>query len=64
MEDTTGKSVTVMLASAYAPIGVAKENVRQAFAVGMEHLMEAPSSNEVLLICIDANASLGSRTNA
>jgi hypothetical protein len=30
----------------------------------MDHLMEAPKSNEVLLICIDANASMGSRTHA
>jgi hypothetical protein len=30
----------------------------------MDHLMEAPKSNEVLLICIDANASIGTRTHA
>jgi hypothetical protein len=53
-----------MLATAYAPIGVSKENVRQAFATDMDHLMEAPKSNEVLLVCIDANASMGSRTHA
>ena len=64
MEDTTGKSVTVMFATAYSPIGAAQENVRQVFAADMEKLMEAPKSNEVLLICIDANASLGTRTHA
>ena len=64
MEDLKGKPVTVVLSTAYAPIGVAKENVRNAFATDMDHLMEAPKSNEVLLICIDANASMGSRTHA
>ena len=64
MEDLKGKPVTVVLSTAYAPIGVAKENVRTAFATDMDHLMEAPKSNEVLLICIDANASMGSRTHA
>ncbi len=36
MEDTTGKSVTVMFATAYSPIGAAQENVRQAFAADMK----------------------------
>jgi len=64
MEDLKGKPITVVLSTAYAPIGAAKENVRNAFATDMDHLMEAPKSNEVLLICIDANASMGSRTHA
>jgi hypothetical protein len=64
MEDLKGKPVTVVLSTAYAPIGVAKENVRNAFATDMDHLMEAPKSSEVLLICIDANASVGSRTSS
>ena len=50
MEDITCKPVTVMLASSYAPVSAAKENDRLAFAVDMEHLMQAPNSNEVLLI--------------
>jgi hypothetical protein len=48
-----------MLASAYAPISVTKENFRQTFIVNMEYLMKIPDSNEVLLICIDATASFG-----
>ena len=45
MEDIRGKSVTVMFATAYSPIGAAKEDARQAFAADMEKLMEAPKSN-------------------
>ena len=65
MEDLKGKPVTVVLSTAYyAPMGVAKETVWNAFATDMDHLMEAPKSNEVLLICINADASMGSRTHA
>ncbi len=64
MEDIKAKPVTVVLATAYAPIGVAKESVRNTFSTDMDHLMEASKSNEVLLICIDANASLGTGTHA
>ncbi len=63
MEDLKGKPVTVMLSTAYALIAVAKENVLNAFATDMDHLMEAPKFNEVLLICINTNAAMGSRTH-
>ena len=63
MEDIKGKPVTVMLETSYAPVGNAKEDIRHAFAEDMEHLMEAPKSNEVLLVCIDANASMGTRSH-
>ena len=63
MEDIKGKLVTVMLATSYAPVGNAKEHIRHAFAEDMERLMEAPKSNEVLLVCIDANASMGTRSH-
>jgi len=59
--DAYEKPVTVVLVSAYAPIGAAKESIRQDFATELERCMEAPKSNEVLLICINANASMGSR---
>ncbi len=54
--------VTVVLATSYAPVGNAKEHIRHAFAEDMERLMEVPKSNEVLLDCIDANASMGTRS--
>ncbi len=65
MEDIKGKPVLPvpgMLATSYAPVGNEKEHIRPAFAEDMEHLMEAPKSNEVLLVCIDANASMGTRS--
>jgi hypothetical protein len=54
-----------MLASDSAHIGVAKENVRQAFAA-FNHFNGDQISNEVLLFCIDsdANASLGPHFHA
>ena len=51
-----------MLAASCAPVGNAKEHLRHAFAEGMEHLMEALKSNEVPLVCFDANASMGTRS--
>ncbi len=67
MEDIKGELVTVMLATSYPPVGNAKEHIRHAFTEDMEHIMEAPKigpkSNEVLLVCIDANASMGTRSH-
>jgi hypothetical protein len=50
--------------SAYAPIGAAKETIRQEFAAELERCMDAPKSNEVLLICIDTNTSMGVQSQA
>ena len=61
--DANEKPVPVVLVSAYAPIGAAKEAIRHDFAAELEQFMEAPKSNEVLLICVDANASMGLRTH-
>ena len=45
------------------PVGNAKVHILHAFTEGMELLMEAPKSNEILLVCIDANASMGTRSH-
>ena len=50
MEDFKGKPVTVVLSTAFAPMAVAKENARNAFATDLDHLMKALKSNENLLI--------------
>ena len=57
------KPVSVVLVSAYAPIGAAKEAIRHDFATALELCMEAPKSNKVLLICVDANASMSLHTH-
>jgi hypothetical protein len=48
VEDIFGQPVTVMLATACAPIGVAKEDVRQAFARHLDRCMESRKLHEVL----------------
>ncbi len=62
MEDIKDELVTVMLATFYAPVGNAKDHIRRAFSEDMKHLIEAPKSNGVLLVCIDANVSMGTRS--
>ena len=61
--DANQKPITVVLVSAYAPICAAKETIRQEFATELERCMDAPKSNEVLLICIDTNTSMGVRAD-
>ena len=61
--DANEKPVSAVLVSAYASIGAAKEAFRHDFTTELERCMEAPKSNEVFLICVDAKASMGLRTH-
>jgi hypothetical protein len=51
--DANRKPVSVILASAYAPIGAAKELIRQDFAPQLERCFSALKSDQVLLMGID-----------
>jgi hypothetical protein len=42
--DANWKPVSVVLTSAYAPIGAAKESIRQDFATQLERCFDAPKS--------------------
>jgi hypothetical protein len=48
--DANRKPISVVLASAYAPIGAAKESIRQDFATQLERCFDAPKSDQVLLM--------------
>jgi hypothetical protein len=51
--DANRKPVSVVLASAYAPIGAAKELIRQDFAPQLERCFSAPKFDQVLLMGIN-----------
>jgi hypothetical protein len=55
--DADRKPFSVVLAIAYAPIGAAKEVIHQDSATQVERCFNAPKSDQVLLMGINANAS-------
>ena len=59
--DTNDKQFSILAVSAYAPIEAAKESICQDFATEIEPCTKASKFNEVLLVCMDANTSVGSR---
>ena len=61
IEDARGKPMTMFLVSAYAPIGAAKREARENYANNMQQCIAACGKKETLVICTDANASVGVR---
>ena len=58
LEDMVGKPLSIVLVSAYAPHSGSTREEKEAFAGQLQACIEICDPNEILIIGIDANASL------
>ena len=61
LQDIQNRDVGLFLVSAYAPIGVADEDVWDEFFANLDRCISRKQSGDILLIGADTNSSLGSR---
>lgn len=56
------KQLRIFLASAYSPVGAATAQVREKYYDDLRACINACRKNEIMVICTDANASVGVRS--
>ena len=63
LKDRNDKNIFIYLVSAYAPVGVADDNVWDTFLENLERCIYSKRESDILIIGSDTNSSLGTNNN-